>query len=137
MAAPKGNSLGEQELELLRWVAQHGPATVGEVAESFGAPLNLSRSTVVTVMERLRKKGFLTRNRQEGVYRYASPVAQEALLNGLVHRFVERTLAGSLSPLIAYFANTPELTADEMAQLEGLIARLEARKRQEEQGGAQ
>jgi predicted transcriptional regulator len=125
MGLPQGKSLGEQELELLRWIAEQGPVTAGEVAEGFGVPQELARSTVVTMMERLRTKGYLTRIRQDGVYRYASPVGRDALLGGLVQRFVEKTLAGSLSPLMAYFAGAQRLSPEELAQLEGLIRKLE------------
>ena len=124
----RDRSLGEQELELLRWIVEHGPSAVAEVAEGFGAPLKLSRSTVNTMMERLRLKGYLTRSRCDGVYRYSSPVAPEALLGGLVQRFVEKTLAGSLSPLIAYFAKSHELSPEERAQLESLLSRLQAQE---------
>jgi predicted transcriptional regulator len=126
MGPPQSQSLGEQELELLRWIAQRGSVTAAEVAEGFGAPRKLARSTVVTMMERLRKKGYLNRIQRDGVYRYASPVGQEALLGGLVQRFVEKTLAGSLSPLIAYFARAQRLSPEELTQLEGLIHKLQA-----------
>ena len=43
-------TLGELELELLRWIAQRGPTTVGEALEGYGVPHGLARSTVVTVM---------------------------------------------------------------------------------------
>jgi predicted transcriptional regulator len=130
--SPGEKSLGEQELELLRWIAQYGPSTVGEATDGFGAPRGLARSTVVTVMERLRQKGYLTRRKQDGVYRYASPVGQEALMGGLVQRFIERTLAGSLSPLLAYFAKGQKLSPAEMTQLESLISKLESEKTNEE-----
>src|SRR5207249_331104 len=58
-------SLGDQELEVLRFVAEHAPISVGEVAERFGEPRGLARTTILTVMERLRKKGFLTRSKAE------------------------------------------------------------------------
>jgi predicted transcriptional regulator len=79
-------------------------------------------------MDRLRQKGYLTRKKQDGIFQYTSAVAQETLLTGLVQRFVEKTLAGSLTPLIAYFARAKELSPDERAQLESLIARFEDEK---------
>jgi len=63
-------TVGDQELALLRDVAETGPSTVGEVAERFGEPRGLARSTVLTMMERLRQKGHLEREQVEGVYRY-------------------------------------------------------------------
>src|SRR5437763_10767081 len=94
--------LGAQELEVLRFVAEHGPASVGEVAEQFGAPRGLARTTVLTMMERLRKKGYLVRKKEARAFRYAPRQAQADVLRGLVRDFVEKTLAGSLTPFVAY-----------------------------------
>ena len=118
-------SLGDQELEILRYVAAYGPSTVGEVSDGFGTPQGLSRSTVVTVMERLRKKGFLHREKVEGVFRYSCPVSQDEIEGGLIQRFVERTLAGSLLPFAAYFSRSNQLSTEERTELERLIAKMQ------------
>ena len=60
------SSIGEQELALLRHIADRGSLTVGEASEEFGAPRGLARSTVLTMMERLRGKGHLGRRLAEG-----------------------------------------------------------------------
>jgi predicted transcriptional regulator len=126
---PQQQSLGAQELELLRHLTeqeQGTPRTVGEVAEAYGAPRGLSRSTVVTVMERLRAKGYLEREKgPDGVFRYAPAAAQEEVMGGLIDRFIERTLSGSLTPLAAYFGRRKRLSPDEQRQLESLLAKLE------------
>lgn len=123
--------VGEQELALLRWVAEHGPATVGEVAERFGEPQGLARSTVLTVMERLRNKGHLTRRKVEGVFQYASLVPVTELLRGVVSDFVEKTLAGSLSPFATYLAEAEDVSEEELQQLQDVVARLQSKKRKE------
>ena len=51
------STIGEQELALLRHVADAEAATVGEVVDTFGRDRELAQSTVLTMMERLRKKG--------------------------------------------------------------------------------
>ena len=94
--------IGDQELALLTFIAERGSATVGEVAEEFGGPRNLARSTVLTMMERLRQKRRLTRKRVDGVFRYSSPNSRKDVLNEVVTDFVEKTLGGSLSPFVAY-----------------------------------
>jgi predicted transcriptional regulator len=118
-------SLGDQELEILRYVAEFGPNTMGEVVDGYGTPRDLSRSTVVTVMERLRKKGYLQRDTVEGVFRYRCSVDQDEIVGGLIHRFVEKTLAGSLLPFATYFSRSNRLSESEQAELELLIAKLE------------
>ena len=45
-------SIGEQELALLRHIADRGSATVGEAADEFGTARGLARSTVLTMMEK-------------------------------------------------------------------------------------
>lgn len=120
-------SIGDQELALLQWLADGDGATVGEAAEGFGAPRGLARSTVLTMMERLRAKGRLRRRKVAGIYRYTSPAAPAEVLGGVVASFVEQTLGGSVSPFVAYLADGGELTDDEVAELEALVARLQAK----------
>ena len=78
------SSIGEQELALLRHIADRGSATVGEAADEFGAARNLARSTVLTMMERLRRKGHLARRLQDGVYRYRARASSAELLKDAV-----------------------------------------------------
>jgi predicted transcriptional regulator len=125
-------NVGEQELAVLRYVAEHGPVTVGEVAERFGEPQGLARSTILTVMERLRKKGHLTRSKVEGVFQYSSPVPASELLRGVVGDFVQRTLSGSLSPFVTYLAEADDVSEEELQQLQDVVARLQSRKQGKE-----
>lgn len=123
-------SIGDQELALLQWLAERGGVTVGEAAEHFGGERGLARSTVLTMMERLRKKGRLTRRKTAGVYRYSSPQPAGEVLRGVVESFVEQTLGGSVSPFVAYLADSEELDQDELEELEALVARLQAKRKE-------
>ncbi|MFL5350880.1 MAG: BlaI/MecI/CopY family transcriptional regulator [Hyalangium sp.] len=125
-------AVGDQELAVLRYVAEHGPVTVGEVAERFGEAQGLARSTIITVMERLRKKGHLTRHKVEGIFQYSSPVPAEELLRGVVGEFVQRSLAGSLSPFVTYLAEAEDVSEEELRQLQDVVARLRSRKQRKE-----
>jgi len=126
---PRKPPLGDQELALLRFVAEHGPLSVGEAAERYGAPQGLARSTVLTVMERLRKKRYLRRKSRMGVFRYESVSAPDELLRGVVGSFVDNALAGAVSPFVAYLAQTEDLTEAEQAQLQALATRLDAKRK--------
>ncbi|MBB6050105.1 BlaI/MecI/CopY family transcriptional regulator [Armatimonas rosea] len=127
-------TLGNLELEILQHITEHAPVTVGQVTESFAVPRGFTRSTINTSVERLFKKGYLTRTAEpEGtVFRYSPAVPSEEVLSGLVERFVENTLAGSLSPFVAYFARRKPLSAEEVAQLRSLVDTLEAAGAQDE-----
>jgi predicted transcriptional regulator len=122
-------SIGDQELALLRFVSDAGRATVAQAVEGFGQPRGLARSTVLTMMERLRKKGHLGRRRVDGVYQYVTRTAPGAALQHAVRTFVDRTLGGSITPFVAYVADREELSDDEIEELESLLAKLQ-RERQ-------
>jgi predicted transcriptional regulator len=126
-------SIGDQELALLQFVAEKGEATVGQAAEEFGAPRGLARSTVLTMMERLRAKGRLDRRQVEGVYRYFSPAPAGEVLQDVVRTFVEKTLGGSVSPFVTYLTGKAEEVSDEdLAELEELVAKLQSRRKEAE-----
>jgi len=124
-------SLGEQELEVLRFISDHEPATVAEVVDGFGAPRALARTTVLTMVERLRGKRYLRRRKVGGVYQYAPTVPKAELLKDLARDFRERVLGGSLQPFVAYMAEARDVTDGDLAALEELVGEL---KRNREEG---
>src|SRR5579863_10483934 len=95
-------SLGDQEMEVLQFVLDRGPVSLREAAAHFSAPPALARTTVHTVLERLRTKGYLVRERAEDVLRYRAAVERKTLLDGMIKQFVTARLGGSVSPLVAY-----------------------------------
>ena len=121
--------LGDLELEVLRFVADHAPLSVGEAAQQFGAPRGLARTTILTVMERLRKKGFLSRGKHERPARYSPRVPQPEVERALVREFVAKTLSGSLTPFMAYLAEAKDLSEEELTRLRQLVEELEAERR--------
>jgi predicted transcriptional regulator len=123
--------IGEQELALLRLIADRGSLTVGEAADEFGSARSLARSTVLTMMERLRRKGHLTRRLLDGVYRYRARVSSAELLKGAVQRFVERNLDGSVSPFLAYLSEASQVSDAELRELEDLVTRLQTNQRKD------
>lgn len=118
----KQSSLGRAESEVLRFIAERHPISVREVAESFR---DVRKTTILNVMERLREKGFLTREPKDGIYQYSPTQTQATLMRGLVADFVDTMLGGSVEPFAAYLAEKETLTETELARLKEIIAKLE------------
>lgn len=119
-------SLGNQEILLLKFLsARQEPLTVREITEEFGAANGLARTTILTMLERLRKKEFVTRTEMDGVNHYRSKTSKSDLLQEIVSSFVERTLEGSLSPFMTYLTQKAELSDVELAEFKQLIENLE------------
>lgn len=123
-------TIGDQELALLQHIEEGGAASVGEVAASFGEPRGLARSTVLTMMERLRGKGYLKRKQVRGMFRYSIATGPGEAMRSAVGSFVEKTLSGSVSPFVAWMSEHAEVSDDELAELEALVAQLQDRRRE-------
>lgn len=124
-------TIGDQELALLQYIGQHGEASVGEVAAGFGEARGLARSTVLTMMERLRAKAYLSRRQVDGVYRYAATAGEDDVVQGAVASFVEKTLQGSVTPFVAWMSQRAEVSDAELAELEALVARLQSQRQED------
>jgi BlaI family penicillinase repressor len=124
---PPNESLGHLELDVLQYVGDHHPITVREVATHFAETTGQARTTLLTVMERLRAKGYLTRRKVSGVHRYTPTIAKPELLRRLVGDFVDDVLGGSVSPFFAYLSKSSLLNADETKKLAQLLKQIESR----------
>lgn len=114
-------NVGQAEMDILRYVADHHPITVREVANHVADTKGHVRTTVLNVMERLRKKGFLTRQKVDGIFKYSPSTPKNQLLQGLVRDFVERALGGSIAPFVAYLGEREKLSDEEVAELRQLL----------------
>lgn len=123
-------SIGDQELLLLHYLDQRKDVTVGEVTLGFGEAHGLARTTILTVMERLRGKGYLQRRRANGVYRYRTTAALGETLHGAVDRFVRNTLRGSISPFVAWMAERGTVSGQELSELKALVAQLRTERKE-------
>ena len=130
MVEPR-ESLGRLELDVLRYVTDHAPLTVREAATHFAQTSGQARTTVLTVMERLRAKGYLTRRKVAGLQRYSSTIAKDDLLHQMVGDFVDDVLGGSVSPFVAYLSRSSLLSDSEARKLEQLLKRIEARAQED------
>ena len=128
MADPKA-ALGSTEIEILRYIGDHHPIRVGEVAEHVAQTTGQARTTVLTIMERLRRKGHLTRKRVGGVFRYTPKIPKHDLLRGLVEDFVDKTLGGSVSPFVVYLSESGPISDDDLEMLKRVVRDVEDRRK--------
>ncbi len=126
------SKLGEQESALLAWVAENAPAGVAQIIAGWGASNGLARTTVTTMLERLRAKGYLKREKVGASFVWSPQSEHATQLRGVVGRFVERTLGGSLDPFVAYLSDA-ELSDAQKTQLRALVERLDSEPLAEEE----
>ena len=94
--------LGEQEQAVFETVREHGPSTVRQVFERFGAPRGLAYTTVATMLERLHEKGLLLRTKAGRTIVYRTSRGASSTLKSSVRDIMARAL--DLDPLPAVAA---------------------------------
>jgi len=121
----RSQKLGDQELAVLRYVTDHGPASVRQVAVAFES---LARTTILTVLERLRSKGYVSREREDGAFVYSATQDQQRVTSGLIGEFIKSKLGGSVGSFVAYLSHSEGLTDDEVAELKRIAVKLDRRE---------
>jgi len=121
-------NLGQAEWEILQYVGEHHPVTVREVADHMADNKGLARTTVLTVMERLRAKGFLVRRKQNDIYRYSPKKSLAELTQGLVQSFVDNMLNGTLSRFLLTCPVSDKISDEQLRELKKLVRDLESHR---------
>ena len=90
------------ELECLKalWTLGHG--TVHQVRQALAGERTLAYTTVLTVLDRLEKRGAVTRRKQGLAFVYAPKVTRDALRDRAVKRLAADFFDGSVDALAAY-----------------------------------
>lgn len=120
--------LGVAESEVLQYIANHYPISVRDVAEQFAVTRGLAKTTILNVMDRLREKGFLTRELIDGIFVYSPTREQSVVLRTQVANFIDSMLGGSLEPFAAYLAEKEDISDTELARLKQIIQKLEEKR---------
>jgi BlaI family transcriptional regulator, penicillinase repressor len=90
------------ELECLKALWGMGEGTVRDVREILVGNRNLAYTTVMTVLERLEKRGGVSRRKNGRSFIYAPKVSQEAIRRYAVKELVETFFGGSDEALRSY-----------------------------------
>ncbi len=117
-------SLGELEMQVLQQVWELQPCTERQVSDLIRQDRDVARTTVLKTLQRLESKGVIQRVPGEGPVRFKAVVDKKKLLPQLVRQFVNTILGGSPDPLVAYFADSRQLSPDDLKQLKSLTTRL-------------
>ena len=117
-------TLGRAESLIYQYVSECAPVSIRTVATHFDQQASLARTTISTMMERLRKKGFLRRKKIEGVYHYSPKLVRENIMRKMVGDFVDQMLGGEISPFLAYLVEDASLDDTEIAELKKVVNEL-------------
>lgn len=132
MTKPKQTALpalSEAQLEIMQVVWQGREVTVTDVWSVLAQRRAVARNTVLTLMDRLEKKGWLKRRAEGQTHWYAAAVARDSTLGNVVRRLVDAAFAGSAEDLVLALIEGRGVSADEAERIGKLIAQAKRRKK--------
>ena len=115
-------SLTAVQFEILEaaWGVADG-ASVAEIWEAIAASRDVGRTTILNLVDRLEKRGWLARKKVDGVFRYTPTVSREKAAESVAADFVDAFFSGSASELVMSLLGSKRISAEEVEQLRGLL----------------
>ncbi len=99
------------ELLCLQALWRLGEGNVADVRQTLAETKSLAYTTVMTILDRLAKKGFVERRKSGRAYVYAPQVTREAIQQQALSDFVRMHFGASRTQLLAFLAGPQELPA--------------------------
>lgn len=117
--------VSDAELEVLKVLWTTGSATVREVVVALRRRRRrLAYNTVLTLLSRLREKGYVAADRRDTAHRFRPVVSREQLIGSSLAALADRVCDGTASPLVQALVRDRRLTAADIAQLRKLLDEL-------------
>jgi BlaI family transcriptional regulator, penicillinase repressor len=120
----KTHELGQLQIELLKLLWKRGSATVQDLLDAWPHSKPPAYVTILTVLRRLEKRGFLAHDMQGRAFVYRPLVAEHEVKGDLLDDLVKR-LFGSPSNVVSGLLNDQGLTLSEVSQIRKLVEQKE------------
>ncbi len=127
--APRESDLGTAELEVLKALWDHGPATVRQVLRHLhDQGRRVAYTTVLTFLSRLEQKRFVKSDKSDQAYVYRPVVSRQKVTATRLRSVIEQLYDGAAAPMVLQLMRQENFSADEIAELQILIDQLDARR---------
>src|SRR4051794_17872650 len=129
MTEPARPPMSDAEREVLKVLWDHGPLPVRDVLERLAAAgQDWSRSTVITLLQRLEKKGYVESDRSQFAFVFRAAVSRDEVLHARMTDLAGELCDGEALPLVLAFAERHRFSAEELARFRQMIDALEAKR---------
>jgi predicted transcriptional regulator len=113
----------DAELEILRVLWEHGPATVREVHEVISESRETGYTTVLKQLQIMADKGLVSRDESQRSHVYEARYAEEQTQRQLVHDLLHRAFGGSTEKLVLQALSTTRTSKADLAEIHRLLKR--------------
>jgi BlaI family transcriptional regulator, penicillinase repressor len=126
---PRTPELGAAELEVLKALWSHGPATVHEVRDLLRQHgRKVAYTTVLTFLSRLEQKGCVRSDKTGRAYVYRAVVTHDRVIGSRVKEAMKQLFDGAAAPMVLHLIENEKFSSKELADLQKLIDDLARQK---------
>jgi BlaI family penicillinase repressor len=120
----------EAELTILQQLWENGEATTRHLTDTLHPDGTASHyATVQKLLERLEKKGCVTRDRARWPHVFAAAIDRDELIGRRLRAMAEKLCEGSLTPLLTHLLKAEQLSPQERNELRAFMDELDAKSR--------
>jgi predicted transcriptional regulator len=117
--------LGKLEAEVIQLLWQQPGQAVSEVEAQLRRKREIARTTVLTTLDRMHNKGYLTREKQGKAFVYSPRYSREAFEREMAQEVLGALLGGMGEPVLSTFV---ELVGEDDSNLDRLEELIKARR---------
>ena len=118
----------DAELAVLRVIWKEKTATVRQLAENlYGDTAKSQHATVQKLLDRLKLKGFVARDRTVWPHVFRSAIQQDELIDRRLQNTADKFCGGSMQPLLTHLLRGRKLSKEDRASLHDLLYELEGK----------
>src|SRR5262249_56514942 len=128
MSQSRTYRLGDLQLRIMKALWERTEASVADVLEALGPGADLAYTTVATMLRKMEARGLVTHRSEGRRFLYRAAVTPDAVTRSMADDILERLFEGRLSDLLSHLLSTREVSREDLADLERLIA--QKRKKQ-------
>lgn len=130
MADKNRPAMSEAERAVLKVLWDHGPGTVRELQELLGGQgQEWTRSTVITLLQRLERKGYVASDKSQFAFVFRAAVTREHVMHQRITELAKELSEGDAVPLVLAFAQQHRFTEAELNQFRQMIDEMETKRR--------
>lgn len=122
MTKPKTYRLGDLQLKIMKVLWSRPEATVTEVQEAVSGGDDLAYTTMATMLRKMEERGLVAHRNEGRSYVYRARANADEVTRSMADHLVDRLFEGSLAGAVNHLLSTREVSREELAQLERLIA---------------
>ncbi|MCC6501547.1 MAG: BlaI/MecI/CopY family transcriptional regulator [Deltaproteobacteria bacterium] len=126
--ATYSSPLGPLELEVMEFLWASGASSGRDVFSGMNSGRDIALTTVLTVLERLAKKGLVRKEKGASLIAFSPALSKEEFARTVSQDVFKGILGISSSGLLASFVDT--LAASDPGELEKLSALIESKKKE-------